>query len=644
MCGIAGIVDLEGRRTIDRDRLQLMSELIAHRGPDGEGFAVQPGYGFAHRRLAIVDLCTGQQPMRNEDGSIVTVYNGEIYNFAEVRDSLEKRGHHFKSRSDTEVIVHGYEEWGSACLERFRGMFAFALWDEREQTLFLARDRLGEKPLYWTVTEDGFLLFASELRAVAGALDKPLELDPAAVADYFAFGYVPDPKSIFRGIEKLAPGHYLAVRRHADPTVKPVRYWRPRPGAITARGEAELAEELIERLEECVRIRTIADVPLGAFLSGGVDSSAIVAMLARSSSLPVTTCTIGFDDPALDETAHAEVVARHFATDHEAHRVSLDASALLDKLSVAYGEPFADSSALPSYVVSAQARKRVTVALSGDGGDELFLGYRRYPFYSREEQVKALLPSGLRHGLLGPLARRWPRLDNAPRVFRAKATLEALASDSAHGYLRSITPLPDIERRSLFTPAMRDLLGDYDPAQVLSTHFAEADLEDPLGRAQYADLLTWLPGRMLVKVDRASMANGLEVRPPLLDHEFVEWSLGIPHGLKLKGFDGKRLFKKALEPFLPPQFLNRPKQGFSLPLAQWLRTCLAPRLHAMCDEGRLSGTGLFNPTALRDLVQNHISGRFDHGQALWALLMFDGFLLQRWQESSHAPARLAAVA
>ena len=643
MCGIAGIVDLEGRRPIDPGRLQRMSRLVAHRGPDGEGLALRAGYGFAHRRLAIVDLATGQQPMANEDGSVLTVYNGEIYNFAEVRAELQELGHHFATRSDTEIIVHGYEEWGADCLARFRGMFAFALWDERREILFLARDRLGEKPLYWSLTADGFLLFASELRAVVAAMAVQPDLEPTAVADYFAFGYVPDPKSIFKNIHKLAPGHHLLVRRSENARPKITRYWRPRPSTPVGRGEQELAEELIERLDEAVRIRTIAEVPLGAFLSGGVDSSAIVALLARASSLPVTTCAIGFDDPTLDETAYADMLARRYHTDHHATRVTLDASALLGRLSVAYSEPFADSSALPTFVVSAQARKRVTVALSGDGGDELFFGYRRYPFYAREERVKAFLPAGLRRSLLGPLARSWPKLDRAPRALRAKATFEALASDSAHGYLRAVTPLPDAERRSLFTPTFEHSLGHYHPADLLAGHFAEADADDALGRAQYADLLTWLPGRMLVKVDRASMANGLEVRPPLLDHRFVEWTLGLPRELKLKGFEGKRLFKKALEPLVPARLLNRRKQGFSLPLAQWLRSGLRPRLHAMCSEGRLAGTGFFDPGALNRLVSEHGSGHRDHGQALWALLMFDGFLERRWLEIAAEPAHGAVL-
>jgi asparagine synthase (glutamine-hydrolysing) len=642
MCGIAGIFDLEGSREIEPGRLARMSRHVAHRGPDGEGVAFRPGLGLAHRRLAIIDLVTGQQPMSDEEGSLLTVFNGEIYNFAELRQRLVREGHRFRTKSDTEVIVNGYRAWGEACPTRLRGMFAFAIWDAREQSLFLARDRLGEKPLYYTIS-DGFLLFASELRAVIAALPSVPDLDPEAVADYFALGYVPDPKSIFHGIAKLAPGHSLLFRRAARALPEPRRYWRPQMGERTGTEPAALAEELVERLDDAVRVRTISDVPLGAFLSGGVDSSAIVALLARSSGSPVRTCSIGFDDPAMDESAHALELAQHWRTDHYMKRVSVDACAILDRIAAAYTEPFADSSALPTYIVSQIARQRVTVALSGDGGDELFLGYRRYPFFLREERFKSWLPPTLRSAVIGPLARAYPQLDRAPRPLRAKATLEALAADRAHGYLRSVTPLPEPERGRLFSLEFQHTLTGYDPASRFAELFEEAGSPDPLAQAQYADLATWLPGRMLVKVDRASMAHGLEVRPPLLDHEFVEWSLALPRHLHLQGFEGKALFKRALRSLVPAKLLDRPKQGFAIPLAGWLRGPLAERLRLISREGRIAASGLFDARQVETLVDQHVAGTRDHGQALWSLLMFDAFLERRWLELPMAAERAPAL-
>ena len=580
MCGIAGLFDPSGQRPIDPARLAQMTEALRHRGPDGDGMVLHPGLGLGHRRLAIIDLADGAQPMASEDGRTIVTYNGEIYNFQDLRRELADKGHRFRTRCDTEVLLHGYREWGTAVLDRLRGMFAFAIWDEATRTLFLARDRLGEKPLYYGRDRDGLFLFASEIGALVAGLTTPPELDLEAVADYFTYGYVPDPKSIYQNIRKLAPGHSLCLRP-GDATPLPRRYWRPQ-FADTHRGSLDdLAHELLDRLQQAVAMRMMADVPLGAFLSGGVDSSGIVALMAEASPTPVTTCTIGFADPAYDETPHARAVARRYATDHHEERVDIDAAGLLDRVAAAYGEPFADSSALPTFLVSAAARRHVKVALTGDGGDEVFAGYRRYPFHVAEEAVKALLPATLRRLVLGPLARAWPKLDWAPRPLRAKATLEALSTDTVHGYLRAVTLLPAAERACLFSRDFTKALCGYDPASVLETHFREADTDDPLARAQYVDLMTWLPGRMLVKVDRASMAHGLELRPPLLDHELVEWAAGLPRALKLRGRTGKVLLKHALAPHLPQELLHRPKQGFTQPLLRWFGKELHGRIEAL---------------------------------------------------------------
>ncbi len=617
MCGIAGIFDLAGARPIDPARLARMTEALRHRGPDGDGMMRRDGIGLGHRRLAIIDLAQGAQPMASPDGRLVVTYNGEIYNFQSLRRELEGRGHHFRTRSDTEVLLEGYRAWGTAVLDRLRGMFAFALWDTAERTLFLARDRLGEKPLYYGCAPDGCLLFASEIGAVLAGLPTRPELDLEAVADYFTYGYVPDPKSIYRGIRKLAPGHHLTLRP-GQALPAPRRYWRPRFSDSHHGSLDDLAHELLDRLKESVTLRMVADVPLGAFLSGGVDSGGVVALMAEASGTPVTTCTIGFADPAFDETPHARTVARRYGTIHHEERVDIDAAGLLDRVAAAYGEPFADSSALPTYLVSRLARRHVKVALTGDGGDEVFAGYRRYPFHRREELVKAWLPATLRRRVLGPLARAWPRLEWAPRPLRAKATLEALATDTVHGYLRSVALLPESERAALFSPDFTRALDGYDPASVLAAHAGEADTDDPLARAQYMDLMTWLPGRMLVKVDRASMAHGLELRPPLLDHELVEWAAGLPRALKLRGNEGKILLKRALAPHLPRELLHRPKQGFAQPLAEWFGSELRARVDRLrCD--RIDPCAAFITVPARGITRRTVD-------VLWLSTMFSSAL------------------
>jgi asparagine synthase (glutamine-hydrolysing) len=606
-----------------------MTQALHHRGPDGGAVTVLPGLAFGHRRLAIIDLADGAQPMASADGGVLVTYNGEIYNFPELRAELEALGHRFRTRCDTEILIEGWRAWGRGLLDRLNGMFAFALWDEPRQILFLARDRLGEKPLYYARDEQGRLVFASEIAALVRALPGTPPLDLEAVADYLALGYVPDPKAIWQGVRKLPPAHFLELRRH-DPPTHPIRYWRP---CFAPRHEGrtldELALELRRRLAEAVRRRLMADVPLGAFLSGGIDSSGVVALMAGASDRPVVTCSLGFPEPELDETEPARQVATRYRTDHRARTVEIDACGLLDRIARAMGEPFADSSALPSFIVAGLAHERVTVALSGDGGDELFAGYRRYPFHLREERVKACLPLAFRQPLFGTAARLWPKLDWAPRPLRARATFEALAADTAAGYLRAVTLLPKGDRARVLAPELGRRLAGYDPATVIAGHLAESGTDDPLARAQYVDLMTWLPGRMLVKVDRTSMAHGLEVRPPLLDHELVEWAAGLPTAAKLEGFSGKRVLKRALEPLVPRELLARRKQGFSIPLARWLRRGgLDVRLEAVATAGRLAAAGIVAPVGYRAVVEEHRRGVRDHGQLLWALLMLDAFLAQ----------------
>ncbi|SEO97820.1 XrtA/PEP-CTERM system amidotransferase [Aquisalimonas asiatica] len=636
MCGLVGCMDTRGRRDPDEVLLRQMNAAQFHRGPDQGGEHFEPGLALGHRRLSIIDLASGQQPLANEDGSVVVVYNGEIYNFPALMDELVARGHQFRTRCDTEVIVHAWEEWGEACVERFRGMFAFALWDRNAETLFLARDRLGIKPLHYAELSDGRLLFGSELKALLACADLPRVLDPEAVEDYFAFGYVPDPRTIFTGASKLPPGHTLTVRRGA-PVPAPVPYWDVVFGND---GPADLevaTGEFVERFSEAVRIRMVAEVPLGAFLSGGVDSSAVVAMMSGLSEDPVNTCSIGFGDPRYNESAYAEAVAARYHTRHFSEQVDPDRFDLLDQLALMHDEPFADSSALPTYEVSRIARSRVTVALSGDGGDEMLGGYRRYRGYVREENLRRMLPDGVRRGMFGPLARVYPKADWAPRPLRAKATLEALAADAVDGYMRSVGIIDDASRRRLFSPEFRGRLGAYRASEVLRRHAAKASPDDPLAFVQYLDLKTWLAGGILTKVDRASMANALEVRVPLLDHKLVEWMARLPAHHKIRGQQGKYLFKHAMEPHLPSDILYRPKQGFNMPIGEWFRGPLRERLPAAVCSERMLDTGFFNPAELKRLVAEHQSGRRNHTRPLWSLLMFESFLRQRAEGADTRP-------
>jgi asparagine synthase (glutamine-hydrolysing) len=625
MCGIVGILDRQGTREIDRDLLAKMNEAQFHRGPDEGGVYFEPGVGLGHRRLSIIDLSSGQQPLPNEDGSVIVVFNGEIYNFQELVPELTRRGHIFRTRCDTEVIVHAWEEWGEACVQRFRGMFAFGLWDRNRETLFLARDRLGVKPLYYAELQGGIVIFSSELKGLLVHPRLPKEIDPCAVEEYFAYGYVPEPRSIFKKVFKLPPACTLTVRR-GDRFPEPKEYWDIpfQTGPILTEDDAQ--QELIARLREAVKVRLISEVPLGAFLSGGVDSSAVVAMMAGLSSEPVNTCSISFGDPAYNESAYAQQIATRYATRHRIEQVVEDDFSLIDRLANVYDEPYADSSAIPTYRVCELARKNVTVALSGDGGDENFAGYRRYRFHMYEERLRSLLPLPVRKPVFGLLGQLYPKVDWAPRPLRAKSTLEALARNSVEGYFHGVSIMSDALRRKLFSEGFRRQLQGYSAIAVLQRHAKRAPTEDPLSLVQYLDMKTYLVGDILTKVDRASMAHALEVREPLLDHPMMEWLSGLPSRLKLKNGEGKYLFKKALEPYLPPEILYRPKQGFAVPLASWFRGPLRERVRGAVLSPILSETGMFDPTFLRQLIEQHQSGRRDFSAPLWSLLMFDSFL------------------
>ncbi len=633
MCGIVGILETRSVKEISRNELSRMNDSQRHRGPDDGGYFVEPGVGLGHRRLSIIDLATGHQPLFNEDGSVVVVFNGEIYNFHELIIELAAFGHTFRTKSDTEVIVHAWEQWGEACVMRFRGMFAFALWDRNQHTLFLARDRLGVKPLYYAYLPDGKFIFGSELKSLVAHGGMAQNIDPRAVEEYFALGYVPEPRTIFVGVDKLSPGHTLALRRGAT-AASPVQYWDVRFSLDGPASAEDASTELVARLKESVRLRMISDVPLGAFLSGGVDSSAVVAMMAGASPEPVNTCSIAFADPAFDESSWAQQVASRYGTRHFVETVESDDFDLIDDLARLYDEPYADSSAIPTYRVCALARRHVTVALSGDGGDESFGGYRRYRMFLAEERLRSAMPHTVRRPLFGLLGRAYPKADWAPRMLRAKSTFEALARDSVDAYFHGVSILRDDMRRQLFSPAFMVTLNGYNAVEVFRRHARNAETDDPLALIQYLDLKTYLVGDINTKVDRASMAHSLEVREPLMDHPLVEWLATLPSTLKVRGGESKYLLKEAMKPYLPAEIMYRQKQGFAVPLARWFRGPLQERMRNAVLGDRLAATGIFNRRYLEHLVDSHASGARDYSAPLWALLMFDAFLANVMLEES----------
>jgi asparagine synthase (glutamine-hydrolysing) len=627
MCGISGIVDLREKRNINQSLIRAMNDSLSHRGPDGDGFHFEPGLGFGHRRLSIIDLEGGKQPLYNEDETVVVTYNGEIYNFQELAAELQALGHTFRTHCDTEVIVHAWEQWGTKCLGRFNGMFAFALWDRNQETLFLVRDRIGIKPLYYAMQPDGQLVFASELKAVVRNPAVSRELDPYAIEDYFTFGYVPEPRSIYRAVQKLEPGTFLCIKRGQAPGA-PVRYWDipldKEPGTLGSWDAT--CDELREQLKTSVDLRLVADVPLGAFLSGGIDSSAVVAMMRELDTESILTCSIGFNEKRYDESHFADMVAKAKNTNHKSELVGAADYSLLEKLVGLYDEPYADSSAIPTYRVCELARKHVTVALSGDGGDENYIGYRRYSLFAMEERLRSLFPDKFRNSVFGFLGDRYPKLDWAPRVFRGKTTFQALASGSANAYLHGVSIFPEDGRSWLFSESFKRELQGYSSREVFSRYLKEKEFSDPLRMVQYLDFKTYLPGDILTKVDRASMAHSLEVRVPFLDHKFVEWTAGLPTSAKLQGGNGKRILKESLRPLLPEEVLFRKKMGFAVPIDMWFRGSLKHRISESVVGERLKNCGVFAPESLDRLVHEHQSGRRDWSPALWALLMLDGFL------------------
>ena len=616
MCGIAGIVSTELGTKQDPKTIRLMCDSIVHRGPDDEGFYFSDGAGLGMRRLSIIDLSGGAQPIHNEHQNVWVVFNGEIYNFPELRRELESRGHSFYTQTDTEVIVHLFEEFGADCVKKLRGMFAIALWDERQGILLLARDRLGKKPLHYAL-HNGSLYFSSEIKSLLAAAPGLADVDREAMLYYFQFGYIPDPLTAFRTIRKLPPGHLLEFEAGQ---IRVRSYWDvPSYGTFDPGSESECLDELEHRLDEAVRIRLISDVPLGALLSGGVDSSTIVALMARANSGPVKTFSIGFPHEDFSETTHARAVAKHFATNHNEFVVAPDFSATLDKLTHMLEEPFADSSILPTYHVSLLARQHVTVALSGDGGDELHAGYERYQINLRRrvfERIPAWAGRAYR-------TYAYPHLPNGTlgRKFAYNISL-----GTRDRYIDSLSYLPPNSReRSIFSSDFLQFAASKpSPTELFRDYYDRAPATDDLSRMQYLDTKTYLPADVLTKVDRMSMVTSLEVRCPLLDHEFVEWSASLAPHWKLRMGQSKYALKKLAERLgVPPQTIHRPKQGFAMPLVHWFRNELKSGIGQILLEPRALSRGYLNPSGVRMMLEEHWAGRRDHSGPLWILLMFE---------------------
>ena len=622
MCGIAGLYHPEHARPLDAARVRAMLAPMRHRGPDGDGVWSAPGVVLGHLRLSIIDVAGSPQPMPSADGRLMLTYNGEVYNFRELRRELEALGHGFRTAGDSEVILAAFAQWGAACLGHLDGMFAFAIYDAKDGSLFLARDRFGVKPLHYVTLPDGSIAFASELKGLLTLPTLRVEARLSALDDYMAFGYIPDDSCMVAGVEKLAAGHYLHIAR-GKPVPAPVQWWDLDFTRRIAVKEKEAEEHLVQMLRAAVRSRMVSDVPLGAFLSGGVDSSAVVAFMAEASSSAVNSCSIGFDDARLDETSYAELIAKRFATDHRTRIVASDDFGIADIVAAHCDEPFADASALPTYRVSQLAREEVTVALSGDGADEAFAGYRRMVFQHQEERARAFLPGTIRRGLLGPLSRVWPQMDWAPRPFRAKATLTGLARSGEEAYALAVGVTGPDMRSRLYSDATRAALSGHVAEERWWTAMRGAPALEPLDRAQYADMKIAMPGDILTKVDRMSMAVSLEAREPLLDHHLVEFAASLPAHMRVRGSTGKWLMKKALERTLPHDILYRQKMGFVTPISGWFRGPLAAQARALAASPTLARTGWFDMKAIDVLVAAHQSGKSEYGRQIWQFFMLE---------------------
>jgi len=621
MCGIAGFIDFwdrNGNDSFERGRLlKSMCDVIRHRGPDDEGFLLKDGVALGMRRLSIIDLAGGHQPISGEDGSVTIVFNGEIYSFQELRSELEKRGHTFKTNSDTEAIVHAYEEYGPACADHLRGMFAFAIWDDRKRELYIARDRVGKKPLYYTVTPGQTLVFGSEIKSILEHPDVTREINLEALDAYFTLGYIPDPLTIFQNVHKLPPGHYLTF---SAGRVAIQQYWDFKFEPAASRKPEDYMEELRALLNESVRLRLISDVPLGAFLSGGVDSSTVVALMAQHMNQPVKTFSIGFHEDSYNELKYARLTAKKLGTDHHEFFVTPQICDIINDLVWHFDEPFADPSAIPTFMVSKLARDHVTVALSGDGGDELFAGYTHYVVQESRRAFSAALPKALREGVMRPLSYR------LPHGAWGRNYLHNISLDPIDRYLDSLSYFTELNKESLYTSDFRRQLHAKNwVARSFRDYAARVKTNEPLDQLLYIDGKSYLPGDILTKVDRMSMATSLEVRVPLLDHKLIDFVTKVPASLKLAGTETKQLLKRVARDLIPAEILDRPKQGFGMPLEEWINRQLRDQIREILREPRTRQRGYVNPDYVDLILDEHHKGRRDHSQPLWSL-----WILELW--------------
>ncbi len=618
MCGIAGIVRNDGAR-VDRELLERMNEAIRHRGPDDDGYYFSDGVALAMRRLSIIDLKSGQQPIHNQDRTAWIVFNGEIYNYRELREQLEKLGHKFYTDSDTEAIVHAYDQYGTDCPKYLRGMFAFAIWDERAKSLFLARDRVGKKPLLYAEL-NGEFVFGSEFNALLQHPGISRDVDFEAIHHYLSFLCVPAPLTAYRAIRKLEPGNSLWWR---NGEIKIERYWHLDFSKKLNLGEEEAGERLVSLLREAVRVRLMSEVPLGAFLSGGIDSSAVVALMAQESSARVKTFSIGFDEQHFSELHHARRVAEHIGADHHEFIVRPDAMEILPTLVEHYGEPFADSSAIPSYYVSKETRAYVTVALTGDGGDECFAGYERYAAMNLTQRY-ANLPGALRDGLIGKVVSALPGFDAHPNPLRRAKRFVALASiPKVERFLRWVSSFDDEAKQNLYSERLRHETANFRTASILEPWFAKANGAGTVDASLLTDTMTYLPDDLLVKMDIASMTVSLEARSPFLDHHLLEFAASLPENLKLRRLTTKYLLKRALRKLLPAETLNRRKMGFGVPIGHWFRGVMQPFLRETLLSEKALARDLFKPEMVLQMINQHVEGKVDHPHRLWSLLMLE---------------------
>jgi asparagine synthase (glutamine-hydrolysing) len=619
MCGIAGQARSDGR-PVDRGMLERMCAAQEHRGPDSRGTHLEDEVGLGIQRLRVIDLDTGDQPIYNEDRSVAVVLNGEIYNYRELRERLQGRGHRLATKGDTEVIAHLYEDLGVDCVRELNGMFAFALWDAKRRRLLVARDRVGKKPLFYAIRE-GAISFASELRALLQDPEVPREIDHAAIDGYVAYGYVPAPMSAFRAVRKLPPASTLV---YEDGRASIARYWRLRydQGDPPA-GTAELHEEIRTRIRAAVARRMISDVPLGVFLSGGIDSSAVVAAMAEQSSDPVRTFSIGFEEESFNELPNARLIAERFGTDHRELVIRPDVVSILPKVARHYGEPFADSSSVPSFYVAEMARREVTVALNGDGGDESFAGYNRYVTATRAHRIASRLPGALRRGIAAAGARSPVRGDPARPANRARRLAGYLGMSDRELYSDAMQIFDGRRREDLYSPGFAESLGGSAP-ELIEGVWEKASGRDLVNKMLEVDVNTYLPDDLLVKVDVASMAYSLEARSPLLDHELMEFAASIPGGMKLQGSEKKVVLRNALRGWIPDQILDGPKRGFALPMVgQWFRGELRDYMAEVLTDPSTLARGYFNEPYVRGLIDRHLDGSEDNHMQLWSLIMLE---------------------